>query len=1006
MYVKYLAYTNDIVFIQETWLEQWDDYYIKQLRNEGYITSSQSAIPSTKNQGRPYGGLCWIINKKLQPYTKIEFIDEKTSLCSIQIGVNTLTLIGIYTTTGNNKKLQHKFELTELAKIYDNCRKKGKTLIIGDLNGDITRIKDKKDTKVNNKPIQRIKETILSLKYANDRNVKEFLENNNLIPLSLNYFNKNNISRTTFDNGRHQSMIDYVISDSYTNWEEIQEITILREKENSILPINVSDHHAIQIQLKIPTLGIVQDKDKEVYFKNNKKRLDWTAKNKQQYYELLNDLLDKTNIESVYNKLKDETRNTQYDEAIEKLTKCMAEAKSHIINIQINEKAQHFNKRKQHWNVELSNINKIKRFHSVCKLKYKDSSAKIIQKNYKKRMKYAYNKELKLEKAKKLNQLNENYLNDKSKFWNMVKNRSDDKIKVNANIDEIYNYYKNIFKQEEADGEIKTIINVNSKIIDTISREKHRSTVKKDTIVKIIEKLKNNKACGHLAIENECFKFGDNERIAQLIVNLFEGMINNNVIATNMNIGVTTLLVKDKNKGNKDLNNTRPITVSDVISNIFESYIQTKIKEKYNEADQQLGFKGNSSTIHAIFALKETIYHAKLKKKKLIICFIDFSKAFDKISKDILMYKLRNYLEPALWALLYRYVKTAEIYILNNNERTSNIQVSDGVKQGGNSSPILFSIYIDEMIKEICRSNLTYTIGNIITGVLCYADDTAITCDSEEKMNRALEVIVKYCKLHRIKINKDKCEVMYVNMVTNKNKIKITIDGETLKICKNFKYLGVIISQDCNEQEQIKLRINKCHNISYSLNKIGFSHSMIKSFIKSLLYKMYCRSTLLYGIETTHINKVNLIKLKKTESIILKKSTAASKYDSTKKLLGALKIKSLEHTIRSRKINMFQQLIKNRYTRMIIITLVEAKELHTKSFIHDIIKIWKENEIELDKPVTIFKISEELKERNKWEDRGEKEFFKTPMSQAIRFILDNRLRRYNNIFKLLVKGII
>jgi hypothetical protein len=42
------------------------------------------------------------------------------------------------------------------------------------------------------------------------------------------------------------------------------------------------------------------------------------------------------------------------------------------------------------------------------------------------------------------------------------------------------------------------------------------------------------------------------------------------------------------------------------------------------------------------------------------------------------------------------------------------------------------------------------------------------------------------------------------------------------------------------------------------------------------------------------------------------------------------------------------------------------KVLHAKLFIHDILKIWKENEVELDKPITILRVDEELIERNKW----------------------------------------
>ena len=52
--------------------------------------------------------------------------------------------------------------------------------------------------------------------------------------------------------------------------------------------------------------------------------------------------------------------------------------------------------------------------------------------------------------------------------------------------------------------------------------------------------------------------------------------------------------------------------------------------------------------------------------------------------------------------------------------------IANGVKQGGLLSPIIFSIYMDNLIKRLKDSNIGCKIGNNYVGVFCYADDLTL----------------------------------------------------------------------------------------------------------------------------------------------------------------------------------------------------------------------------------------------------------------------------------------
>ena len=91
--------------------------------------------------------------------------------------------------------------------------------------------------------------------------------------------------------------------------------------------------------------------------------------------------------------------------------------------------------------------------------------------------------------------------------------------------------------------------------------------------------------------------------------------------------------------------------------------------------------------------------------KKLFCAFVDFSKAFDKIQRDLLWYKLvkegvSNMMFKAIQAMykaiqaMYKSVKSV---IRNNNVLSENFEVFHGVKQGDPLSLIIFLFFINDL---------------------------------------------------------------------------------------------------------------------------------------------------------------------------------------------------------------------------------------------------------------------------------------------------------------------
>ena len=95
-----------------------------------------------------------------------------------------------------------------------------------------------------------------------------------------------------------------------------------------------------------------------------------------------------------------------------------------------------------------------------------------------------------------------------------------------------------------------------------------------------------------------------------------------------------------------DINCYRPISKNSALSKLYEKLVYNQVYSylcKYNMIySRQFGFSRNSNTETAFIYLVSTVSNFISERKKCILIFVDFSKAFDSISHTILLNKLKN----------------------------------------------------------------------------------------------------------------------------------------------------------------------------------------------------------------------------------------------------------------------------------------------------------------------------------------------------------------------------
>jgi len=210
--------------------------------------------------------------------------------------------------------------------------------------------------------------------------------------------------------------------------------------------------------------------------------------------------------------------------------------------------------------------------------------------------------------------------------------------------------------------------------------------------------LKLQKAAGHDGIT------GEHDLVVHMCL-LFNSMLRHSFVPSDFRFGLIKPVLKDKHGDITSTDMYRPITVTPVMSKLFELVLLQLYGDFLTSDNLQFGFKKETGCSHALFTLTESVKHFANNGSKVHCAFLDASKAFDKVLLNGLYLKLIQRGAPLsfirILITLYTDLQCAVVW---NGSIGYRFDVKCGVRQGGVLSPYLFSIYVDDLIKELRHS--------------------------------------------------------------------------------------------------------------------------------------------------------------------------------------------------------------------------------------------------------------------------------------------------------------
>ena len=276
-----------------------------------------------------------------------------------------------------------------------------------------------------------------------------------------------------------------------------------------------------------------------------------------------------------------------------------------------------------------------------------------------------------------------------------------------------------------------------------------------------VTQLKLGKAAGPDLINNEMLKAGG-KVLVDMLLQYYEWLNDAGVVPREW--GSANVVTLHKKGDVKDPGNYRTISLISCLGKLYLTVWTRRVSIHMNSrlGEDQGGFRDGRSTDDQVYALYETLIRRKKEGKSTYLFFIDFRKAFDTVWHEGLFKRMWDcgIRGKALQIVksLYRDVRMS---VMVDGTPGRPARIEQGVRQGCPLSPVLFSIFVEELATRL-REVGGVDLDDRTVHALLFADDVVVLAESPETLQTMIEVVDEYCREWRMSMHAGKSEVMIV----------------------------------------------------------------------------------------------------------------------------------------------------------------------------------------------------------------------------------------------------
>ena len=499
--------------------------------------------------------------------------------------------------------------------------------------------------------------------------------------------------------------------------------------------------------------------------------------------------------------------------------------------------------------------------------------------------------------------------NDMNEFWKDVKKNTNSNVSLATNVDgsvgdtEIANmwkcHYKSLLNSVQNEESKKSVM------LDINQQHETSITITPFNILDALKSIKCGKSSGVDGISAEHFVFA-HSRIHVLLSLLFSAFITHGYLPDMFMKTAIVPIIKNKTGDTSDKNNYRPIALVTAASKVFELCLSIILEDYLVTHDQQFGFKRKHSTDLCIFTVKSVTKYYTQENSPVFTCFLDASKAFDKINHYTLFQKLLDRETPIILVriLLFWYTKQT-MCVKWGNCMSDYFYVSNGVRQGGILSPKLYSVYVDDLSDYLVKSQIGCHIDNVCVNHVMYADDICLMAPSPAALQKLINICYDFSIQNNLSFNSTKSFCMvFKPRLYNLVCPTFYMNTEILDYAANIKYLGFTFSSDKKDDSDMLRQMRVFYTKANRLLRLFHCCS---TDVKLALFRSYC-ACFYCPFLWTHYKKSTHSKLRVAFNNVHRRILKLPPRSSASTMYAVNHIDSFEILIRKRVVGFIERL--------------------------------------------------------------------------------------------------
>ena len=495
------------------------------------------------------------------------------------------------------------------------------------------------------------------------------------------------------------------------------------------------------------------------------------------------------------------------------------------------------------------------------------------------------------------------------RFWSYIKGKRNKQGGVPSLTKNHQTFSDNVSKANILNNQFSSVFTTDNDCSSVLEGRSYPdiSAIQIDTqgVVNILHNLDPHKAPGPDGIPARFLKETCNS-IAPALVLMYKASLKQGKLPRDWKRAYVVPIFK---KGSRnDPSNYRPISLTCICCKLLEHIISSAISAHANYHNiictQQHGFRKNCS---CETQLLETINDPALSLntgEHTDFILLDFSKAFDKVSHNSLLYKLTYYgINGELYSWIKDFLTNRHQEVVLNNIHSDPCEVLSGVPQGSVLGPLLFLLFINDLPEKI-SSHIRLYADDVIIYRTVYSNNDVLRLQEE------LNVLSKWASDWHMTFNLNKCEHLVVSNIRSPLYTEYRINDHSIRKVSTAKYLGVIIDHNLSWCDHIGAVSRKANGVLAFLQR---NLKKCSSSIKSLAYYTYVRPILEYAsiVWAPHTN-CQIVTLEKIHHRAARfVCNNYSKYDSVTDMLTLLNWASLEQRRNQAKCIMFYKILNN-----------------------------------------------------------------------------------------------